>query len=264
MCQAVCDQKSNALSTLPSLLAALELKGAVVTIDAMAGHPEIAQQLSEAGADYILALKANEKETLSMVSAHLRGLSGQLDHPPTGVEPAPTLHPPEIRPCTWPDSCDVVVTEEINRGRYEERTVIATTVGDWWPKSFLWYGVQSVICVIRRTVRQRHETDVPKFEVHYYLSSLPPVAALVGPLIRSHWSIENGCHHTLDVTFGEDHCQVRDVTAAHNLTNLREMALKLLKDHPSKGSVKSKRKRAALSPAFRSELMASIRTKFDA
>lgn len=256
--QAVCSEKSNELSTLPGLLAQLELKGAVVTIDAMAGHPEIAQQLSEAGADYILALKANEKETLATVSAHFRTLSGQLEHPPAGVKPAATLHPPETMPCHWPATCDVILTEEKNRGRYEERTVITTAVGDWWPKSFLWYGVKSVICVIRRTLRQRHDTDFPKFEVHYYVSSLPAAAARVGPLIRGHWAIENGCHHTLDVTFGEDHSQVRDVTAAHNLTNLRELALKLLKAHPGKGSVKARRKRAALSKKFRDELVAPL------
>ena len=90
--------------------------------------------------------------------------------------------------------------------------VIAMAVVAWWPKSFLWYGVESVICVVRRTMRPRHAQDGPKFAGHYYLSSYPPVAALVGPPIRAHWSVENECHRTLDVSFGEDHCQVRDVT----------------------------------------------------
>ncbi len=72
------------------LLASLELKGALVTLDAMAGPPAIAQQLCEAGADYILALKANEKETLTTVSAHFLALSGPLQAPPHG--PGPIHH----------------------------------------------------------------------------------------------------------------------------------------------------------------------------
>ena len=76
--------------------------------------------------------------------------------------------------------------------------------------------------------------------------------------------IENSCHHVLDRTFGEDDCSVRDVPAAHNLSLLREMAMKLLKDHPLKASLCAKRQRAALSPQFRDQLIASFSPLFNA
>lgn len=96
-------------------------------------------------------------------------------------------------------------------------------------------------------------------EVHYYLSSLPPEdAAAIGAAIRRHWDIENKCHHLLDVTYHEDHNQVRDRICARNLTLMREISAKLLRDHPLKGSIRSKRKRAGLSASFRAEVIAPI------
>lgn len=76
--------------------------------------------------------------------------------------------------------------------------------------------------------------------------------------------MENQRHHLLDVTYGEDHCQVRDANAAHNLSILREISAKAIKGHPSKASIRAKRKRAALDPLFRSELIACIPHTFDA
>ncbi|MFZ2277799.1 MAG: ISAs1 family transposase, partial [Prosthecobacter sp.] len=70
--------------------------------------------------------------------------------------------------------------------------------------------------------------------------------------------VENRCHWVLDVTFREDHCQVRDNNGAHNLSILREMAMKALRDEPSKLSLRRKRRRAALAPAFRLKILASL------
>jgi len=98
--QAACDEKSNEWATLPELLSSLELKGALVSIDAMAGHAEAAQMIHEAGGDWILALKANEKEVHDIVSTHFRELCGQaaklpVGQLPKGVPISHTLHPPE-------------------------------------------------------------------------------------------------------------------------------------------------------------------------
>ncbi|WP_294233586.1 transposase [Prosthecobacter sp.] len=90
------------------------------------------------------------------------------------------------------------------------------------------------------------------------LSSRKASAAELGRLIRNHWSVENKCHHLLDVTFREDHCQVRDKTAAHNLMLLRERSAKVLQNSPVKGSLRSKRKRCAHDPAFRAEVTLPI------
>jgi predicted transposase YbfD/YdcC len=257
--QAVCDDKTNELATLPAFLASLELKGTLTSIDAMAGHPHIAQQIHEQGGDWLLALKANEKESMTTVVNHFQALSGQNKILPEGVPPATTLHPAEVCAIAWPASCDVFVTEELNRGRYERRETIVVKVEDsWFPKGFLWYGIQSAICTIRTTMRQRHGSEFPCHEVHYHLASLAPKASVIALGIRGHWGVENPCHHLLDVTFNEDHCQVRDRTSAHNFTLMRELSAKLLKDHPSKGSIRGKRKKACLSSAFRSEIVDPI------
>jgi predicted transposase YbfD/YdcC len=113
--------------------------------------------------------------------------------------------------------------------------------------------------VIRSTMRQRHDREFPVQEVHYYLPSLPPEqAALIAKAIHEHWAIENSCPHFLDFTYHEDHSQVRDLTAAHNLALIREISAKMIKAHPLKGSVRSKRKRAALSSSFRSQIVAPL------
>ena len=264
--QAVCGEKSNELATLPTLLASLQLQGAVVSIDAMAGHPEVARSLNEAGADYVLALKANEKETLQIVAAHFKSHSGQTpENAPQGMAHITDILPPEAMSCEWSKECHRVTFEEKNCGRYEERQVITTAVGDWMPKAYLWYGLHSVVCVvcvIRRSMRQRHSGDEPTMQVHYYLSSLPPEGVgRIAQIIRGHWSVENSCHHLLDVTYHEDHCQVRDETAAQNLSLLREISAKLLRDHPRKDSIRAKRKRCALCAAFRSEVADPVLSK---
>lgn len=228
-----CADKSNELDALPRLLASLQLKGTVVTIDAMAGHPQVAELLHEAGADYVLALKANEKNAYEAVKA--RFAQGRPEFPGT----------------PWPEAWQEAGTREMNRGRYEQRSVVVCLDLAWFDKSWKWPGLQSVIEVRRRTMRQRHSGEHPKEEYHYYLSSLPPDAARLGEFIRAHWSVENQCHHVLDVTYHEDHCQVRDKTAAQNLTLVREISTKFLKASPGKGSLRSKRKRSALDSRFR-------------
>ncbi len=241
----VCAEKSNELEALPRLLAKLQLHGAIVTIDAMGGHPDIARLIQDAGGDYILALKANEKEAHQTVAEHFTSLR-------------PTQEARDAGEQGWAESCEVSTTREQNRGRYEQREVVVLRETDWWHKAWKWTGLQSVICVRRETLRQRHAEESPTEEIHYYLSSSRADAAELGRLIRNHWSVENQCHHLLDVTYHEDHCQVRDKAAAHNLTLMREISTKVLKSSPLKGSIRSKRKRCCLDPAFRTEVTHNI------
>ncbi|OYW70010.1 MAG: hypothetical protein B7Z21_00310 [Verrucomicrobiales bacterium 32-60-5] len=240
----VCAEKSNELEALPRLLSKLQLHGAVVTIDAMGGHPDIARQIQDQGADYILALKANEKEAHQDVLAHFAAQRTTTD----------ATHDQG----SWVQDCEVSTSCEQNRGRYEQREVVVSRKLDWWPKSWKWAGLQSVICVRRETMRQRHAAEQPTVETHYYLSSLTADAAELGRLIRNHWSVENQCHHLLDVTYHEDHCQVRDKAAAHNLTLVRELSAKVLRSSKVKGSIRSQRKRCAMDPAFRTSVTSRI------
>lgn len=242
--QVTCGQKSNELEALPRLLEKLLLKDAIVTIDAMGCQKNIAEQIHNAGGGYVLTLKANQKNALAAVAGHFAQADEAAQAPP-----GHTTH----------------TTEELSHGRYEKRCHTQCTDLDWFHKSWLWEGIKSVVRVQRWSHRGSGQGSAELTEeTHYYLSSLEvPVEAMAG-IIRGHWSVENRCHYVLDVTYGEDHCQVRDKNAAHNLSLLREMSAKALKDHPGKGSIRAKRKRAALDPAFRSQLLAHIPQAFGA
>ena len=237
-----CGQKSHELEALPRLLDALMLQGAVVSIDAMGTHSAIATQIHDSGADYVLALKANQKQALEAVAAHFNSSDEISDEPPAHHQSHETV--------------------ALSHGRFERREYRVTAELGWWPKSWKWDGLQSVVRVRRWSHRGGQQSGELALETHYYLSSLSADAARLAQIIRGHWSVENSCHHVLDVTFQEDHCQVRDSNAAQNLSILREMALKALKTHPSKGSMRAKRKRAALDPFYRTQLIADITHPF--
>jgi predicted transposase YbfD/YdcC len=114
-------------------------------------------------------------------------------------------------------------------------------------------GLQAV-GKVRREVQRSHDGP-PLVEEHYFLCSFKDDVERFAQLVRGHWSVENRCHWVLDVTFGEDHCQVRDKNAAHNLSILRELVIKVLRDLPSSLSLRRKRRRAALNPDFRLQIL---------
>jgi len=228
--QVTCAEKSNEIEAIPRLLEALQLKGAVVTIDAAGTQCVIAEKIHEAGADYVLSLKANQKNTLAAVAEFFASA------------PRAAL----VR----------TVTLEKRHGRCERREYSISEDLSWFHKSWKWPGLRSVARV--RRVVQRDKTGPPLTEVHYFLCSIPADAKRLAALVRGHWSVENRCHWVLDVVFGEDHSQVRDPAAAHNLSILREMALKALRNETSKGSLRSKRKRASLDSSFRLNLLLAL------
>lgn len=238
--QVLCAEKSNELEALPRLLAALTLKGATVTIDAMGCHPEIAEQIHLAGGDYVLALKGNQKGALAAVKEHFSAAAALVA---AGAEP-PAAH-------------QKVETVELSHGRFEQRVYTVTEDLEWFHKSWKWAGLRSVVRV-ERTTHRNAEREELSVDTHYYLSTLGADAARHAGLVRHHWSVENTCHYTLDVTFQEDDCQVRDRAAAHNLCILRELSAKVLRDHPAKKSMRAKRKLAALDPDFRFSLLTMI------
>lgn len=233
--QVTCTEKSNEIEAIPRLLDALHLQGATVTIDAMGTQPPIAAQIHEAGADYVLALKANQKGAFQSVAAHFK----------ERVEAA--------GPCA---SHPQTETLELAHGRCERRQYTITEDLEWFHKGWKWPGLRSV-AQVRRFVQRSHEGPMNQ-EVHYFLCSFKADVQRVARLVRGHWSIENRCHWVLDVTFGEDHCQVRDKNAAHNLSILREMVLHALRSEPSKLSLRRKRRRAALDVSFRLDLLAFL------
>lgn len=233
-----CRQKSNEIEALPRLLATLQLKGAIVTIDAMGCQTNIVEELHGQGADYLIALKNNQKGTCKAVAAHFEQLDAQ-----SGKGTLATVLYDQ--------------REELSHGRFVLRECQVSADVAWYDKSWKWHGLRSVVRMRRLSHRGDQSGELVE-EVHYFITSLPPNAKVIAKLIREHWSVENSCHHVLDVTYREDHCQVRDTNAAHGLSVMREMTASVLKRHPAKASINLKRRRAAIDDAFRNQLLALI------
>jgi predicted transposase YbfD/YdcC len=232
--------KSNEITAIPRLLRLLVLDGCVVTIDAMGCQTAIAAQVHEQSADYVLALKGNQP----MLRRTVR--TAFADRDPTG--PAPWV----------PAEQDAAVTLDKGHGRLERRRYRALSDPDLLAcldPSGAWPGLRSVVQV----QAERRQGDQRAVESRYYLSSLPPEATVLGQAIRQHWEVENRLHWVLDVLFREDACSVRVGDGAQNLARLRQLALNLLRqEHTHRGSLATKRFRAALDDAYLGRLLAGL------
>jgi predicted transposase YbfD/YdcC len=224
-------EKSNEITAIPRLLELLDLKGALVTIDAIGCQKAIAKQIVERGGDYVLVVKANQPQLLADVQETVRqALAGEL--------PARKVHQSR--------------TSASGHGRHEERScvIVEDTRGIQDRKA--WPHLRVVgMCVRERTVNG--ETTA---EVCFFIGSRRMGARRYGQALRNHWSIENQLHWQLDVSFGEDASRIENPHGAANFALLRKMALALLKHNPRKDSIARKRKRAALNPDFLQEVIA--------
>lgn len=230
------DDKSNEITAIPELLDLLNVTGCIVTIDAMGCQKKIAQKIRDEKADYVLSLKENQGKFLQDVQdwfAH----ADQVNF----VEMKHDYH------------------ETVNKGhgRIEVRRcwVVSDPVAFDYIRHYEgWADLQTIV----RVQRQRHLNDQVQRETTYYISSLPSKAALILNAIRCHWSIENNLHWVLDLVFREDEGRIRKENSSQNIGVLRNIALNILKQDPSKGSLKQKRYRAALDDTFLLQLLVQI------
>jgi predicted transposase YbfD/YdcC len=238
--QEATDAKSNEITAIPRLLRLLALDGCVVTMDAMGCQRTIAAQLQEQGADYVLALKGNQPTLHATVAAAFAE---------THTTAAGAWQPVEQ---------DAAQTLDGGHGRVERRRYTALSDPDLLAcldPTGAWPGLRAVIEV--QTARR--PATAPASEQRYYLASLPPDAARLGQAIRAHWGIENRLHWVLDVQFREDASAVRVGEGAHTFTVLRQLALNLIRqDHTARGSIASKRFRAALDDTYLARLLAGL------
>lgn len=224
--QAIVDGKTNEITVIPDLLSCLDLKGAVVTIDAMGCQKSIAQDIVEAGADYVLALKDNHPSLCDDVKLWLD----------TETE----------KGCL-----DVYETIEKDHGRIEIRRYVLSTDIEWLLKQHDWTGLKAV-GRIESTRIIGHQTST---DYRYYLVSLPDLKRFA-ECARNHWQIENSQHWVLDVQFGEDNNRARIDHSAVNLALVRRMALNVLRiNKPKKYSLKQSKLRAAINDDYRFELI---------
>jgi predicted transposase YbfD/YdcC len=226
--QLATDKKSNEISAIPELLAMLALEGTIVTIDAMGTQTAIARTIRNKGADYVLCVKDNHPKLTDSILFTLAGVAGKI---------APASH----------------VEEQIkSHGRLETRRCWAFEAVGQLYKAEQWAGLKSFAVIEReRTVEGKTSR-----ERHFYISSLPADAAKIAHAVRSHWSVENQLHWSLDVQFNDDQTRVRRGYAANNLVVLRHIVLNLLRHNTSrKVSIKSKRLLACIEDEFREQLL---------
>ena len=228
--QVVTDAKSNEITAIPALLDLLDIKGAVVSIDAMGCQKSIATKIVDCGADYLLALKDNHPTAHEEVAAYFTEAVG-----------TPTVHS--------------YASTDGGHGRVEVRTVHVTTDIGWFADRAEWKGLESFVMVeSERDLGTKVQRDR-----RYFLCSLATTdAAAVGAYVRDHWSIENPLHWTLDVTFREDDCRIRDGHGPENFALLRKLAVVLLKRTPfGRRSLTQRQKLADRNPEYLASVLAS-------
>lgn len=217
------DEKSNEITAIPKLLKLLELKGCIVTIDAMGTQREIAKTICDAQADYVLSVKENQPALYEDISLYFSTELAQ---------------------------CEYAKTAEKSHGRYEIRECYLTTQIDWLTQKEKWPGLAG-IGMLRSSI-QIVGNEACETMIHYVIFSKASMSA--SQLLqakRTHWSIENSLHWVLDVDFGEDSMRMRAGFAAENMNVMRHLALNLLKSESSfRGSVNLKRKKCMLSPSY--------------
>jgi predicted transposase YbfD/YdcC len=226
--QVACDEKSNEITAIPELLRLVDIKGAIITIDAMGTQKAIAEQIVEGGADYVLALKGNQGTLHQAVIEYIdEQLEGDLA-----------------------DAQELVTTGK-GHGREETRTYLQLPAPKKLPGFMLWKGLTSIGLVTSCVVRDGKET----VEFRYYINSLVVNVKQFARAVRGHWGIENGCHWSLDMTFREDESRLRERHLRKNFAWLNRFALSLLKQHPGRQSVVMKRRSCGWSNAFLMEVV---------
>ena len=226
--QVACDEKSNEITAIPELLRPVDIRGAIITIDAMGTQKAIAEQVVEGGADYVLALKRNQETLHRAVIEYIdEQLEGDLA-----------------------DAQEHVTTEK-GHGREGTRTYLQLPAPEELPGFMLWKGLKSIGLATSCSLRDGKET----VEVRYYISSLEVDVERFARSVRSHWGIENGCHWSLDMTFREDASRLRERHLRENFAWLNRFALSLLKQHPGRQSLVMKRRSCGWSDTFLMEVV---------
>jgi len=218
LAQVATEEKSNEITAIPELLKLIDLKGSIITIDAMGTQVAIAEEIVDGEGDYILALKANQdglfQQVLNCVEEHIsddfaRLTSQRLD------ESSKKAH-----------------------GRSDSRTYLQFEVPNTFTATSRWKGLKTIGVVVYKSIIKGEE----RIDIRYFISSLPLDIKQFSKAVRKHWGIETTCHWSLDVTYGEDGLRTRQRTIAENLAWLRRFTLSLLKQHPGKDSLAMKRR----------------------
>lgn len=206
------DGKTNEITVIPELIETLDVKGAIVTIDAMGTQAWIARKIIENKGDYVLALKGNQRRLLADAKRILE----------TGAT-------------------DFARTAEESHGREEARECVVSDHIGLLRDRLRWTNIRSIARITSKRTIQGRTT----MQSRYFISSLKADAKEILSAVRAHWKIENSLHWSLDVAFREDESRVRIKHAGENLALVRKFAMNLLRKDKAKVGLKARRLRAA-------------------
>lgn len=228
------EDKSNEITAIPELLKILDLKDCTVTIDAMGCQKQIAKQIADQGADYVLSLKGNQGNLHKEVEQFLE----------------------DAKECDYRDlPHDTHTTVDGDHGRVETRHCTVTSDVDWFEDKSKWKKL-TTFGMVEAT---REMGDKITQETRYFISSLPCDAKRFAEAVRNHWAVENSLHWCLDIAFREDDSRVRKGHGQENFAIMRRFALSLVKQDPSrKIGVKACRKSAGWNNDYLMHLLRLI------
>ena len=218
LAQVATEEKFNEITAIPELLKLIDLKGSVITIDAMGTQVAIAEQIVDGEGDFILALKANQnglfQQVMNCVEDHITDDFARLKTARL-EEPSKQSH-----------------------GRVDSRMYLQFEVPNAFSGTSRWKGLKTIGMVVYKSMMKGEE----RIDIRYFISSLSLDIAPFSKAVRRHWGIETTCHWSLDVTYGEDGLRTRQRTIAENSAWIRRFTLSLLKQHPGKDSLAMKRR----------------------
>jgi predicted transposase YbfD/YdcC len=228
--QVAADQKSNEITAIPLLLQQIELKGTLVTIDAMGCQKEIARDIVDGGGDFVIAAKDNQPKLREAIEAYFH------EHLEQDFADLRYRHHE---------------TSEEGHGRSDGRSYYLTKVPPGFAVKEEWPWVKAIGYAVRVSVDgSGHETS----EIRYFILSRYLSGKRFSEAVRGHWGIES-MHWTLDVTFREDDSRTRERTLGNNLSWLRRFAVTLLKRHPINDSLRGKMLRCLMNTDFLTEVL---------
>ena len=233
LAQEAIDDKSNEITAIPKLLKLLEIKGCIVTIDAMGCQRTIAKQIVDQEGDYVLGLKGNQSKLHEAVKDFFTTTDTtdfkQVDH-------------------------DYIEETDKGHGRLETRRYWISSNLNTLPNTAQWAGFNSIGMVERDCIQGEKHT----IERRYFICSINEDAKLFAKAVREHWGVENPLHWRLDVIMGDDASRIKKDNGATIMTSLRHLCMNLFEGEPSSLSLAKKKRKASWNDNYRAKVIFSL------